>query len=74
MDKVQIMGVLSACVFALLGFLESGVIAVVGVVISCVLWALVFTKEQENKRKSFQRTKRALVRSRMRRNYIGGTL
>ena len=70
MNKVEIMGIISACVFAALGFLESGMVAACGVIVSGIVCGLVFISGEESKRKSFQRTKKALLRARLRKTYI----
>lgn len=70
MNKVEVMGIISACVFAALGFMESGMIAACGVVVSGIVCGLVFLNGEESKRKSYQRTKKALLRSRLRKTYI----
>lgn len=70
MNKIELMGIISACVFAVLGFMESGMIAACGVVMSGIVSGIVFLQGEESKRKSFQRTKKALLRSRLRKTCI----
>ncbi len=68
MNRIEIMGILCACVFAALGFMESGVIAAMGVVLFSLIATAVFMGGEENKRRSFARTKKAVIRYQLRKN------
>ena len=70
MKKTEALGVFAACVFALLGFMESGMVAAVGVMIFGIFSIMVLMAEEENKRKRYARTKKALLRWQLRKKYL----
>lgn len=66
MDKFEILGVMIACVFALLGFAESGFVAAGGTVLFAIIAVSVYSAREENKKQKFSSCKKALIRKRAR--------
>ncbi|MBQ7974168.1 MAG: hypothetical protein IJ300_00555 [Clostridia bacterium] len=66
MCKNELMGIITACVFALLGFSESGFVAAGGTVLFAIAAVIIIAAGEENKKQKFSSCKKALIRKRAR--------
>ncbi len=64
MNKIEILGVVTACVFAVLGFSESGFIAAGGTVLFAIVAVSMYSAREESKKQKFASCKKALIRKR----------
>jgi len=64
MNKVEILGVVTACVFALLGFSESGFVAAAGTCLFAISAVCLCIAQEESKKQKFASCKKALIRKR----------
>lgn len=65
MNKVEILGVVTACVFALLGFSESGFVAAAGTVLFAMIAIFIYSAQEESKKQKFSACRKALIRKRV---------
>ena len=66
MNKVEVLGVVTACVFALLGFSESGFVAAGGTVLFAIIAISMYSAREESKKQKFASCKKALIRKKLR--------
>ena len=63
MKKFELIGILSAAVFAICGLNENGLYGYIGVFVFGLISFIIIVLENENKRKSYLRARKSLIRA-----------